>query len=150
MNESLTDRITLHEGFRAACYDDATGKPIGPGSHVVGNPTIGIGTLICAPGGITEDEAKLLLSNRVRIAQNAAINLVGVEFAASEPVRFDVLTEMAFQMGGNGLGKFTNTLKAVRERRWGDAAGGMLASLWARQTPARAKALAEVMRTGVA
>ncbi len=146
---SLQDRLLQHEGLRLTVYDDFNGRPIVAGSRVIGNPTIGIGTLICAPGGITEAEARMLLSNRVQIAQNAAMSLVGVEFAAAEPVRFDVLTEMAFQMGGDGLGKFTNTLKAVRERRWSDAADGMLASLWARQTPSRAKALAEVMRTGI-
>lgn len=147
---SLTDRLIAHEGLRLQVYDDASGKPIRPGSHVVGNPTIGVGTLICAPGGITTDEVRLLLSNRVQIAQKAAEKLVGTTFIAAEPVRFDVLTEMAFQMGGDGLAKFTNTLQAVREHRWDDAAGGMLGSLWAKQTPARAKALAEVMRTGKA
>jgi lysozyme len=147
---TLADRLLQHEGLRLQVYDDANGKPIGPGSHVVGNPTIGVGTLICAPGGITEAEAHLLLSNRVRKAQKAAESLVGLAFIAAEPVRFDVLTEMAFQMGGDGLAKFTNTLQAVREKRWGDAADGMLYSLWARQTPKRAQALAEVMRTGVA
>ena len=147
---TLADRLLQHEGLRLTVYDDANGKPIGPGSHVVGNPTIGIGTLVCAPGGITEAEARLLLGNRVQIAQKSAESLVAINFPAADPVRFDVLTEMAFQLGGDGLAKFVNTLQAVRDCRWDDAAKGMLASTWALQTPGRAKALAEVMRTGKA
>lgn len=145
---TLADRLLAHEGLRLQVYDDATGAYIRPGTRVVGNPTIGIGTLICAPGGITEAEAELLLANRVKIATKSAASLVAPDFPAADPVRFDVLVEMAFQMGGAGLAKFENTLQAVRDRRWSDAAAGMLASTWALQTPARAKALAEVMRSG--
>lgn len=146
---TLIDRLRQHEGLKLQAYDDATGAVIKPGSRVIGNPTIGVGTLIGPGGGITEDEAEYLLANRVQIAQKAAESLAP-ELQKEDPVRFDVLVEMAFQMGGAGLAKFENTLQAVRDRRWNDAANGMLASTWAMQTPARAKALAEVMRTGVA
>jgi lysozyme len=145
---ALADRLLADEGLRLTVYDDATGKPIGPGSQVIGKPTIGIGTLICAPGGITADEARFLLDNRVQIAQKAADRLVpGLQI--SDPVRFDVLTEMSFQLGATGLAAFTNTLQAVRDKRWNDAAAGMLDSTWAKiQTPARAQALAAIMRSG--
>lgn len=143
----LIDRIRKNEGTRLTVYDDANGKPIGPGSHVIGNPTVGIGTLICAPGGITNAEAELLLANRVKIATVAAKRLAP-GLIDDEPERFDVVVEMAFQLGMSGLAKFTNTLKAINHGRWDDAADGMLASLWARQTPTRATALAEVMRSG--
>lgn len=145
----LADRLLLHEGLRLTVYDDATGAYIRPGTRVVGNPTIGIGTLIGPGGGITEAEAHYLLNNRIAIATAAASKLApGLQQA--DPVRFDVLTEMAFQMGGVGLAKFVNTLQAVREKRWGDAATGMLASTWALQTPERAQSLAAGMRSGVA
>lgn len=145
---SLADRLLQNEGLRLTVYDDATGKPIGPGSQVIGKPTIGIGTLICAPGGITQTEAQLLLNNRIAIAVKAANALVpGLQ--QSDPVRFDVLTEMSFQLGASGLAKFVNTLQAVRDKRWNDAAAGMLDSTWAKiQTPARAQALAAIMRSG--
>lgn len=146
---ALADRLFANEGLRLQVYDDATGGYIRPGSRVIGNPTIGIGTLIGPGGGITEAEAHYLLANRIAIATAAADKLVP-GLRQSDPVRFDVLTEMAFQMGGDGLAKFTNTLQYVREQRWDDAAEGMLASTWALQTPARAKALADVMRTGIA
>ena len=143
---TLANRLLQHEGLRLQAYDDANGKTIGPGSHVVGNPTIGIGTLIGPGGGITEDEARVLAENRISKARQAARGL-NSGLAETDP-RFDVLVEMAFQLGAAGLAKFTNTLQVVREKRWNDAADGMLASLWAKQTPARSKELAEVMRTG--
>ena len=144
----LAERLLQHEGLRLQVYDDATGADIRPGTRVIGNPTIGIGTLLSAPGGITKAEARLLLENRLAIATEDVDRLVP-GLAASDPVRFGVLVEMAFQMGGAGLAKFKNTLQAVRDRRWSDAADGMLSSAWATQTPGRAKALAEVMRSGV-
>lgn len=144
---ALIDRLRQHEGLRLQVYDDATGKAIQPGSHVVGNPTIGFGTLICAPGGITEAEAEMLLANRVKIATVAAKRLAP-GLIDDEPERFDVLAEMCFQMGMTGVAKFTQTLLAIKQHRWSDAANEMLDSTWARQTPNRAHALAEVMRTG--
>jgi lysozyme len=144
---ALADRLLQNEGLRLTVYDDYNGKAIQPGSQVIGKPTIGIGTLICAPGGITQVEAQLLLNNRIDIA-TAATNALVPGLQQSDPVRFDVLTEMAFQLGASGLAKFTNTLQAVREGRWNDAAAGMLASVWATQTPARAQALAAIMRSG--
>lgn len=146
---NLYDRLHENEGIRLQVYDDANGKPIVAGSRVIGNPTIGVGTLLSAPGGITAAEAEYLLRNRIEVAVAGVKHLVP-DMRAANDARFDVLVEMAFQMGVDGLAKFTNTLRAVREKRWDDAANGMLASLWAKQTPGRAQELAKVMRTGVA
>jgi lysozyme len=144
---TFIDRLRQHEGLKLQVYDDATGAYIKPGTRVVGNPTIGVGTLICAPGGITEAEAEYLLTNRANIATLAAKRLAP-GLIDDEPERFDVLVEMCFQMGESGVSKFINTLQAIHDRRWKDAADGMLASTWALQTPDRAKVLAEVMRSG--
>lgn len=60
-----------------------------------------------------------------------------------------VLEGMVFQMGPARTHAFVNTLAAMRDRRYTDAANGMLASLWARQTPKRVKRLAWQMVRGV-
>lgn len=65
----------------------------------------------------------------------------------NEP-RQAVLLQMAFQMGTKGLLGFPNTLAAVHDGRWQDAADGMLASKWAQQTPNRVRRLAQQMLTG--
>lgn len=145
----LADRIFGHEGLRLQVYDDATGFPIQRGSVVRGNPTIGFGTLLCAPGGITQGEAYLLARNRINNAVTGVRQLLPTMRAAND-ARFDVLVEMAYQMGVSGLAKFTRMLAAVRDKRWSDAADEMLDSAWATQTPARANALAKVMRSGQA
>lgn len=64
--------------------------------------------------------------------------------------RQDVLVQMGFQMGVPGLLDFRTTLDHAEQGRFGEAADAMLASAWARQTPARARRLAERMRTGAA
>ena len=68
--------------------------------------------------------------------------------ACNEP-RQAILISMAYQMGADGLSKFTNTLKSVATQNWHAAQAGMLASKWAKQTPNRANRHAIQMLTGV-
>lgn len=144
--DALTCRIELDEGDRLVVYDDATGLPIKPGSRIVGNPTIGVGTLLCAPGGITEAESQYLLANRIAIARTKAATLPA--YAKLDPVRQGVLVEMVFQMGLAGVALFKNTLSAMERGEYKAAADGLRRSLWARQTPARANELAQIMERG--
>jgi len=65
----------------------------------------------------------------------------------NEP-RKAVLIGMAFQMGTAGLLGFKNTLAAIRDQRWANAAALMLRSRWAEQTPARARRMARQIETG--
>jgi lysozyme len=67
-------------------------------------------------------------------------------FDAVDEVRQAVIIGMAFQMG-NRLLQFVNTLAAMRDGRWNDAAGGILNSAWAHQTPARAARMARQLET---
>ena len=50
-------------------------------------------------------------------------------------------------MGIDGLLGFKNTLEAVRTGQYDRAADGMFQSMWAKQTPERAKRMSEQMRT---
>lgn len=146
--DALTCRVELDEGDVLVVYDDATGKPVVSGSRVVGNPTIGVGTLLCAPGGISEAESQFLLANRLARARKLAATLT--VFPKLDPVRQGVLVEMVFQMGLAGVAEFHHTLAAMDRGDWKAAADGMRNSLWARQTPARAQKLAQIIETGVA
>ncbi len=69
-------------------------------------------------------------------------------FSALDPVRRDVLADMAFNLGVASLLQFRSTLAAVQRGDYAAASEGMLASLWARQVGGRARVLAEQMRTG--
>jgi lysozyme len=55
------------------------------------------------------------------------------------------LVVMCFQLGIGGLLGFKKMLSALKDERWKDAKREALDSLWARQTPARAKEVAGLL-----
>lgn len=116
----------------------------------LGYSTIGIGRLIDKRkgGGITPEEAAYLLGNDVDKVIDQ-LNKRLPWWTKLDDARKGVLINMAFQMGIDGLLGFKNTLRMIEQGRYTDAANGMMQSLWARQTPARAKRMSEQMRTGV-
>lgn len=65
-----------------------------------------------------------------------------------DPVRQDVIANMAFNLGVKRLLGFKNTLALARAGDYHGAAKGMLASAWAGQVGARAQRLARMMRDG--
>jgi len=69
-------------------------------------------------------------------------------FATLNEPRQAVILGMCFQMGIGKLLAFKQTLAAVRDERYAHAAECMRQSLWAKQTPKRAKRMAYQMETG--
>lgn len=135
---NVRDMLIREEGSIPHAYKDS-----------LGYLTIGVGRLIDARKGghLSDDEIDYLLDNDIsRIRFELAEALPWMD-QLDEP-RAAVLIGMAFQMGTDGLLKFVNTLACVRYGQYEDAANGMLASKWARQTPERAARMAEQMRTG--
>lgn len=138
-------RTMADESCRLTVYDDATGKPITAGALVKGNPTIGFGRLLCAPGGISNAEAVFLFGTDWAIAEAGAKTLPC--YSRLNAVRQGVLTEMVFQMGINGVRKFEGMLDALNRNDFDRAGDEMIASRWAEQTPERAHKLAGLMRS---
>jgi lysozyme len=128
-------RLKLHEGLRLKPYRDTVGKL-----------TIGYGRNL-TDRGLTEAEAEFLLDNDIK-SHSEELAKALPWLVNLDPARQAVLVDMAFNLGVPGLLKFKNTLRAVREGRFEDAAKGMLASKWARQVKGRAVRLAEAMKTG--
>ena len=111
--------------------------------------TIGVGRLIDERkgGGLSPDEVDLLLANDVdRVVRAVRAALPWVE-ELDDP-RQAVLIGMGFQLGVTGMLGFRQTLTAVKEGRYTAAAGLMLVSLWAQQTPERAMRMSKQMQTG--
>lgn len=136
---NVIDQLIREEGEVLHAYED----------HL-GYLTIGVGILIDKRkgGGITKEESRFLLLNRVNgVVEGIRKHLSWFDSIGNEP-RKAVLIGMAFQMGLNGLLGFKNTLEMIRVGDYDKAAVGMLNSLWARQTPARAKRMAKQMETG--
>lgn len=139
MIEQLTAQLRRDEGWRPLAYQD----------HL-GYWTIGVGRLIDSrkPGaGLRPDEIDYLLRNDIN-DRVRALGAVLPWFKRLDDARQAVLVNMAFQMGTAGLLGFSTTLDLVRKGQYAEAAAQMLKSKWAQQTPARAKRLAEQMKTG--
>lgn len=129
--------LTGHEGKRAKPYKCTAGKL-----------TIGIGRNL-DDRGLSEDEIQYLFANDLRQAEGDAKLAVGhATYVNLSAARQAVLVDMAFNLGHARLVGFQNTLLAVRQGRYDDAAQGMLKSKWAQQVGARAVRLADMMKRG--
>ena len=147
----MADIISLlnyEEGFSAKPYYCSAGYP-----------TIGIGQRIGPKGAplsqyqftVSKQLAAVWLSEELqqKVADMSAHANITAAMVACNDARKAILISMAYQMGADGLAKFTNTLKAISEKRWSDAKSGMMNSAWAKQTPNRANRHATQMLTGV-
>jgi lysozyme len=139
MRNELTRQLRGDEGVRACVYKD----------HL-GFDTIGVGRLVDSrkPGaGLRPMEIDYLLRNDIDDRIDALMRKLPW-FQNLDDARRGALLNMSFQMGVDGLLKFKNTLKLIEDGEYAKAADAMLQSLWAKQTPERAKRLSEQMRTG--
>lgn len=136
---SVKNASGLHVPYRCTA-----GKlTIGYGHNLDANPISGLSER----SAISEAEATRILEGDVRKVK--ALVTRAFPWAASlDAPRFAVLTNMAFNMGIRGLYSFTNTLSAVQNGEYEDAARRMIASKWATQVGNRARRLAKQMETG--
>lgn len=131
----LVNDLRRDEGFRQFPYKDTVGKL-----------TIGIGRNLDDVGISLAEATSLLYNDIIEVLNQLQRELPWVN-TLSEP-RQRALANMCFNLGINKLLKFKNTLKALKESRWGDAADEVLNSLWATQVGDRAKRIAGVFRNG--
>lgn len=139
MKSELIRQLRGDEGERACAYQD----------HL-GYWTIGVGRLVDdrKPGaGLRHDEIAYMLNNDVDDRIDQLTRRISW-FQDLDDARRGALLNMSFQLGVEGLLKFERTLKLIEERKYDLAAHAMLQSRWAKQTPARAKRMAEQIRTG--
>lgn len=143
-DEHFLEQLKRHEGLRLTPYRCTAGAlTIGYGHNLDANPIIDI----TPHTKITEGRATRIL---IEDCRKYAVQLDGRMTwwrTLNEP-RQAVILNMAFNLGILGLLSFKNTLRAVKEERWSDAADGMLASKWAGQVKRRAVELAAQMRSG--
>lgn len=135
----LTGMLTRHEASRPKPYLDTAKPP---------KITIGIGRNL-TDRGLSQDEIMYLFANDVNIAERDAKNLLGEDvYAALTLNRRAAIVDMSFNLGGLRLSLFKETLRAIKEARYTDAANGMRNSLWAGQVGGRATELADMMEKG--
>ena len=144
---NIVSLLNFEEGYSEKPYycsegypTIATGKRIGPKGAPLSNYQFTASKQLAAVWLSEELQQK--------IADMSTHANITAAMAVCNDARKSILISMAYQMGADGLAKFNNTLKAVADQRWDDAASGMLASAWAKQTPNRAARHAQQMKTG--
>ena len=134
--KDLLEKIKEHEGFVEHVYDDS-----------LGIPTIGYGFAI-KDLILDEDIAEEILIRKLeKLKRNANARFKWLEDMPQEVQ--EVVLNMCYQLGVTGVSKFRKAISAMQEGEWSEAADEMLDSLWARQTPNRAKELSDIVRNQV-
>ena len=129
---SLLDDIKKHEGFRSRVYQCTEGYD-----------TIGYGFAI-KDLDIEEDIGEMILIRKLEKLQKRIASTFGWFFNSPEDVK-DVVTNMCYQLGVSGFSKFKKTIYLLETEQYHEASIEMLDSLWAKQTPNRAKELSEIL-----
>ena len=132
----LLESIKKHEGFVEHVYQDS-----------LGIDTIGYGFAI-KDLILDEDIAEDILMRKLeKLKRNANSRFQWLEDMPQEVQA--VVLNMCYQLGVTGVSKFRKAISALQEGDWDEAANEMLDSLWARQTPNRAKELSNIVRNQV-
>lgn len=97
--------------------------------------------------GITKNMAYMICRNDVNLCLE---KLKTLDFWKSlDEERQYALIDLCFQLGWVGLKKFKKMLKAMSEKDFKTASEQCLDSTYAKQTPKRAKRIANLIKTGV-
>ena len=123
---NLIDSIKKHEGYVGIVYKDS-----------LGIDTIGYGFAI-KDLELDEDICEIILERKLHNLIDRLLLKFGW-FKYMPPEIKDIVTEMCYQLGVTGFSKFKKTIAYLQNKQWEEASVEMLDSLWARQTPNRAK-----------
>ena len=125
---SLIESIKEHEGYVGVVYKDS-----------LGIDTIGYGFAI-KDLELDEDICEMILERKLKNL-NDRVRVRFEWYRYMPPQIQDVIMEMCYQLGVTGFSKFKKTILFLQNKQFHDASQEMLDSLWARQTPKRAKEL---------
>ena len=131
---SLIEKIKEHEGFRDKVYKCSEGFD-----------TIGYGFAI-KDLVLDEDIAEMILERKLKKLTNAIRSKIDWFDDSPKKVQ-DVITNMCYQIGLSGFLKFKKTIYYLETEQYQEASEEMLDSLWARQTPNRAKEISKFIRS---
>jgi len=137
---SIKELIKKHEGYSNQVYKDSLGfLTVGVGHKVLPGEDF-------IEGETYNDEVLMNIFDKdfQRAVNGAKILTDGLDI---DPVAFDVITCMVFQLGQTGTSKFKNMFLALEIPDYGLASEHMLQSKWHSQTKNRCEELAEMMRS---
>jgi len=156
---SLKDRIKAYENPFKEGYDAKTGYWKPHKSPEGGAETVAWGDKLL-PGkyapdvmqriktkGVTDQEAEQMFESNLNKARQDALEIIrNKQIQNLSPQQEEALTEMVYQMGKKGVSGFPNMLDALKSGDYDRASQEALDSLWAQQTPQRAKEVAERLK----
>lgn len=153
-NERLVNSIKEAEGGELKSYKDLDARSIGFGFNLDNPKSRGIiegmgydfKKVRAGTQNITQAHAEELLTYSVNLAAQDARKIIP-RFETLPGEVQEALIEMSYQLGGTKLRKFVDMKKAIKSGKLAQAADAMLDSTWAKQTPARAKKLADILRS---
>tara|TARA_R110002020_G_scaffold217024_1_gene424857 strand:+ start:39 stop:449 length:411 start_codon:yes stop_codon:yes gene_type:complete len=131
---SLLDEIKKHEGYRKSVYKCTEGYD-----------TIGYGFAI-KDLELTEDVCDIILREKLD-KLNKILNERFCWYPTSPLAIQDVVINMCYQLGISGFSKFKKTIYYLETEQYEEASSEMLDSLWAKQTPNRAKELSNIVES---
>lgn len=143
---SLLQSIKQNEGFRSEIYKDS-----------LGFNTIGYGFL---ENALTPDELAINGGKITPMSRQIADKILELKLEKLKVELFkrlgwlkehneivqDVLLEMSYQLGIDGVLCFKNTLKMIESKDYENASANILKSKWAMQTPQRARKLSSRLK----
>jgi lysozyme len=138
--QRLSDQLIAHEGMELRLYKCPAGKwSIGAGRNLQDR-------------GITEDEARHLLNNDIRISIDELTNTFRW-FTRLDETRQAAMVELHFNLGLSNLKTFTKTLGLIAEAvegrvAWHDVGRELLNSKWADQVGRRSQVIADMLIIG--
>lgn len=143
---TLRDDLDRDEGNVLFVYDDATGKRLKKGMKLVGNPTIGRGRNLSSRG-ISAHESDAMLDSDISSTRGELAARLP-HWRTYRPAWQDALTNMAFNMGTDGLLGFKKMLACLDAGDGPGAAAEVLDSKAAEQLPERYARIADAFRKG--
>lgn len=147
----LTQRFILHEGCVLTPYICPAGYlTIGIGHNLDTNPLTVEEKKVCGYDymkGIAKNAAFYLLRNDLERCEKECIRNIPF-YKNLDAERQYALLDMNFQLGNKGLLQFKKMLSAMGSGFYKEASEHCLDSKYAKQTPVRAKRIANVIRTG--
>ena len=137
---AATNLIKLHEGFRNKVYRDIIGKiTIGYGRDLKDNPpTLIEWNTILFPNGITQDQAEKLLEPQIIDVNNWLSNTFSWWNNLTTNRKL-CLIDIVFNIGKNGFLQFHDTIAALANANYTEAANQLKNSAWYREVGQRAR-----------
>ena len=133
MTKELIKSIKEHEGYVGIVYKDS-----------LGIDTIGYGFAI-KDLELDEDICEMILERKLNVLEDRIKSKFG--WFPYMPIEIqNVVIEMCYQLGVTGFSKFAKTIMYLKDKDFKNASIEMLDSLWAKQTPNRAKELSNRVR----